>query len=298
MVVDFTSLQGAMGREYALRSGEPPAVAEAIFEQYLPRGAGDRLPATPAGTVLALADRLDSLVGLFAAGVRPSGAHDPYGLRRTALGLTSILVEGALDLDLRAAVDDAAAGLPLPVGAATWNEVLDFVLRRLEGQLRDAGQAADAVAAVLAVQGHNPRRADQALRALVAHVARPDWPVTLTAYARCARIVRGQGQDEVGPAVDPSRFEAPTEQVLLRRAGGGDRGPGADRRQRRAPRAGRPGAGHQHLLRRGAGDGRGRLTCGPTAWPWWPGWRRCRPAWRTCHSWRGSEPAPLAAMSG
>lgn len=212
MVVDFTSLQGAMGREYARLGGEAPEVAEAIYEQYLPRGAGDDVPATGPGTALALADRLDSLVGLFAVGLKPKGANDPYALRRAALGITTILAQRGLSLNLRLAIDDAASGLPVAVTDAVMADVLEFLQRRLEGQLRDAGHAADAVAAVLAAQGHDPSAAGQAVRTLEAHVVRADWMPALTAYARCARIVRGR--EDIPIAADPQGFREPAETVL------------------------------------------------------------------------------------
>ncbi len=213
MVVDFTSLQGVMGAAYARLSGEPDAVAIAIDEQYRPRGAGDAVPATGPGTALALADRFDSLVGLFAAGLRPKGTNDPYALRRAALGIIAILVERALRLDVRVAIDDAAAGLPIAVTAAVKADVLDFLRRRLAFQLRESGHAADAVAAVIATQGHDPAAAAGDVRDLEAHIARPDWGATLTAYARCARIVRGR--DDVGRDVDAARLETPAERVLF-----------------------------------------------------------------------------------
>ena len=218
MVVDFTSLQGLMGREYARRSGESEEVADAIFEQYLPRGAGDQLPVTGPGIALALADRLDSLLGLFAAGVRPTGAQDPYALRRAALGVATILVERGLQLDLADALEDVAGGLPLEVGEEARTDVLDFVRRRLEGQLRDAGRAADAVRAVLAAQGNDPWAASQSVDELERHVAADGWERTLTAYARCARIVKGLDQQALQPAgalVDESLIEEPSERQLL-----------------------------------------------------------------------------------
>ena len=118
VVGEFPELQGVMGREYARRSGEPEALASAIGELYLPAFAGDMLPATPIGRALAIADRLDSLVGLFDIGQAPSGDRDPFGLRRAALGVLRILVEGELDLDLEVLLAAAAEGycaVPLPV---------------------------------------------------------------------------------------------------------------------------------------------------------------------------------------
>jgi glycyl-tRNA synthetase len=212
MVVDFTSLQGVMGREYALRSGESEAVATAIQEQYRPSGAGDHLPATTPGTLLALADRLDSLVGLFAAGLRPSGTQDPYALRRAALGVSRILAEGDLTLDLREAVADTAALQPVEVTPEHQAEVLAFLRTRLEGQLREAGHAADAVAAVLAARGHDPAAALTAITILEQQVSRPDWTAMLTAYARCARLVRDR--DDVPSTVAEAALEEGPEQAL------------------------------------------------------------------------------------
>ena len=123
MVGEFPELQGRMGFHYATHDGEPSAVAIAIEEQYLPRHAGDRLPATPAGRALAIADRSDALTGVFALGKRPSGTKDPFGLRRAALGLLRILVEDAVDLDLTALLSRAVALQPAttsdPQGLAT-----------------------------------------------------------------------------------------------------------------------------------------------------------------------------------
>ena len=244
MVVDFTSLQGTMGREYARLSGEPAAVADALEEQYRPRGAGDDLPQTGPGIALALADRLDSLVGLFAAGVRPKGTNDPFALRRAALGITSILAGRNLSFDLAGAIDETAAGLPvtltgvesavstpedspavslpgaaLPVvlASAVKSDLLEFIARRLEGQLREAGHSADAVAAVLAIQATNPAAAAKAVEVLERAVADPQWSATLTAYARCARIVRGRGDvDDAVAAFDAARLSEPAEEQLQR----------------------------------------------------------------------------------
>ncbi len=213
MVVDFSSLQGIMGRHYAALSGEPEPVALAIAEQYLPKGAGDALPESGPGTALALADRLDSLSGLFAAGLAPKGANDPYALRRAALGITTILAERGISLDLREAVDAAAAGLPLELSGEARAQLLDFLARRLEVQLRDAGHAADAVAAVLDRLSHDPSAAATAVRALESAVAGEHWDETLTAYARCARIVRSAG--DLPQAVDAERFEEPAEGRLM-----------------------------------------------------------------------------------
>ncbi|MBN2006700.1 MAG: glycine--tRNA ligase subunit beta [Anaerolineae bacterium] len=196
MVVEMTSLHGIMGREYAKRSGESPAVTKAIFEHTLPRSAGDVLPETLPGAVLALADRLDSLVGLFAVGLAPTGSADPYGLRRAALGVAQILLAHNLSLSLHEALTEAARGMPLTVTPEALQAALDFVTGRLQGLLRapvadgGLGLAHGVVAAALAVHGENPVAARMAAQQLAVWVARDDWPVLLDNYARCVRITR------------------------------------------------------------------------------------------------------------
>jgi glycyl-tRNA synthetase len=212
MVVEMTSLQGVMGRYYALQSGEPPAVAEAIFEAYLPRFAGDRYPETPAGLVLGLADRLDTLMGLFAVGLAPTGTKDPFALRRAALGLVQNLIHWNLDFDLRQGLEAAAHGLPVAVSAEAKAECLDFIIGRLQSELLEQGYRYDVVAAVLAAQGHNPAAAARAVRELAQWVNRPDWSTILPAYARCVRITRDQRERY---AIDPERFVEPAEKHLL-----------------------------------------------------------------------------------
>jgi glycyl-tRNA synthetase beta chain len=115
LVGEFPELQGVMGRYYALHDGEPGEVCEAIREQYLPRFAGDALPETRTGMALAIADKLDTIAGIFAIGQRPSGTRDPFGLRRAALGLLRISIERRLDLDLSALIGKSLAGMPFPV---------------------------------------------------------------------------------------------------------------------------------------------------------------------------------------
>ncbi len=200
MVIELTSLQGIMGREYARLSGEPEAVANAIFEHYLPRFQGDALPASRPGLLLGIANRLDSLVGLFAVGLAPTSTADPFGLRREALGLVAALIGCAQPFDLRPALRVSAAQMPVPVGEDVLADVLAFVRDRLYGWLRSEAEVRgagrepalphDVVAAVLAEQGHDPYRAAVTARDLAELVKAPDWPDRLIAYARCKRIVR------------------------------------------------------------------------------------------------------------
>jgi glycyl-tRNA synthetase len=192
MVIEFTSLQGVMGRYYAGQSGEDGRVAMAIFEHYLPRGAGDAMPETGPGIAVGLADRLDSLVGLFAVGLAPTATADRYGLRRAALGLVQILAERQLSFSLRRAVAAAAPLQPVPVPDAVQAEVLAFIQRRFEGWLLDAGFRYDLVQAVLAEQADDPARAYQTVKAFTRWADTPEFAVLLPAYARSVRIVRDQ----------------------------------------------------------------------------------------------------------
>ena len=220
MVVEMTSLQGIMGAEYAGRSGEPREVSLAIREQYLPAGAADALPASRPGLALALADRLDSLAGLFAAGLAPTGSADQFGLRRAALGVALILTGRALDLDLRPALEAALDGLPEAVRPAAdarqplLDELLAFIRGRLRAQLLEAGYRYDVVDALLAQQSHNPIRALLGVQQLGAWVKRPDWPPILAAYARCVRITRDQ---PAGAALAPALLADPAEVELYTR---------------------------------------------------------------------------------
>ena len=211
MVIEFTSLAGVMGRYYALHSGERPEVAQAIFEHVLPRYAGDQLPERRPGIVLAAADRLDSLVGLFAVGLQPKATADPFALRRAALGLVQILAVRNVDLDLRRAISLTAALQPVPVEPRVEQEVLAFIVRRLEQWLLEQGYRHDVVQAVLAERGHNPALAARTVRELAELVETERFQRVLTAYARAARIVRGQ---ETAPTVDPAHFQQPEERAL------------------------------------------------------------------------------------
>lgn len=190
MVVEMTSLQGVMGYYYALASNEPAEVAVGIREHYLPRFNGDYLPGTSPGLVVSLADRLDTLVGLFAAGLAPTGNRDPFAQRRAALGLVQILVGRQVDFDLRQATANAARLLPVSASPATQDQVLAFIIERLRNLLLEQGQRYDIVDAVLSAQGYNPSRAVRSVSELAGWVSRGDWDSILPAYSRCVRITR------------------------------------------------------------------------------------------------------------
>ncbi len=208
MVTEMTSLQGIIGREYALRTGEAAAVATAIGEQYQP------VPQSKVGVVVALADRIDSLVGLFAAGLAPTGTKDPFGLRRAAIGTVQPLIEHDLDFDLRTAIEKSAATQPLPVSGEVQAQVLEFLTGRPRVVLTEAGIRHDVVEAVLAEQSHNPAASARAMKQLMDWVKRPNWTPLLDGYARCVRIVRSQAGDGGPRTVDEGRLVEAAEKAL------------------------------------------------------------------------------------
>ncbi len=210
MVTEMTSLQGIIGREYALRSGEQKDVADGIGEQYLP------VPKSKIGLAVALTDRIDSLVGLFAAGLAPTGAKDPFGLRRAALGVVQPLIEHGIAFDLREAVKKAAKLQPIEVKEEVQQQILDFITGRLSVVLKDVGYKYDVVDAVLAEQSDNPARAAEAVKQLQAWVEREDWQTILPGYARCVRIIRSAGVDERPLTIDDKKLVEKAERDLYK----------------------------------------------------------------------------------
>ena len=217
MVGEFPDLQGTMGRYYALAGGEPGAVADAIGEQYQPRFAGDELPATQPGQVLAVADKLDTLAGIFSIGKKPSGNRDPFGLRRAALGIVRILIERGIDVDLRAMLAKAVAEQP---DSKTPPEELSadlygFIADRLRGYFldRDTGLGVETFEAVMTRLPVSLVDFDRRLAA-VQTFARLDQAESLAAAnKRIANILRKAGDPE-GLAVSTRLFELDAEHAL------------------------------------------------------------------------------------
>jgi glycyl-tRNA synthetase beta chain len=191
MVGEFPALQGTMGRYYAERGGEAPDVAAAMEELYLPRHAGDQLPETLCGRAIAIADRLDTLVGIFAIGQRPTGEKDPFGLRRAALGVLRIMIETPLSLDLEALLQTAAASLVdrAPAEAAV-PEVFDYMMERLRAYYADREIPGDVVDAVLARRPTRPADFDQRVRAVTAFRDLPEAESLAAANKRIRNILR------------------------------------------------------------------------------------------------------------
>ncbi len=214
MVVEMTSLQGVIGAEYARRSGEPDAVAEAIEQHYRPTGAGRALPEAPAAIAIALADRADSIAGLFAVGLAPTGSADPYGLRRAAQSLVQIILGHELTLDLREVMRWAAEGQPEAIREAALqaqHDVMAFISGRLYGVLREDFEH-DVTEAVLGELAHDPAQASVHAAQLTGWVAKSGWAELLDAYARCVRITRQETQSYW---VNPEHFEAEIEKTLF-----------------------------------------------------------------------------------
>ncbi|PKQ20606.1 MAG: glycine--tRNA ligase subunit beta [Actinobacteria bacterium HGW-Actinobacteria-6] len=202
-VVEFTSLQGVMGRYYALASGEVEGVAEAILDHYRPRFAGDTLPSSLAGKLVSAADKFDTIAGIFAIGQAPTGSADPYALRRFAIGIITMMVDGGLNITFDESIASALAGytdvLPALDVEKVGSEIKAFFLGRLEGMLRDRGHAYDTVAAVLATVGDDPAGALARAEALTAVRAEADAIEDLSvAFARASKL----GKPELGCEAD------------------------------------------------------------------------------------------------
>jgi glycyl-tRNA synthetase beta chain len=190
MVGEFPELQGTMGRYYAEAEGYPSELALAIEEHYRPRFAGDSLPTTKTGQAVALADKIDTLMGIFAIEQRPTGTKDPFGLRRAALGLLRILLEGRLELDLVDLLQDAAAAQPvLKSGVA--DEVYDFIAERLKGMLlEEPGTTTEMLDAVFANRPRSPLDAVTRLQALREFLLLPEAGILAAINKRIANILK------------------------------------------------------------------------------------------------------------
>ena len=223
MVGEFPELQGVMGRYYAAHDGEADEVADALAEQYLPRFAGDVLPATGAGLALAVADKLDTLVGIFAIGQKPTGTKDPFGLRRAALGVMRILIETGVALDLRelirSALDSVTADIARlggkPPAEKLGDEIYDYMMERLRAWYLEAGNgiSTEMFDAVLDTRPASPLDFDQRLRALAAFLKLPEAAGLTAANKRIANILRKAGE-QPSPRVDPGLLADAEERQL------------------------------------------------------------------------------------
>ena len=211
MVGEFPELQGTMGRYYALNDGLGAVVADAIEDHYKPRFAGDQLPRNTAGVVVALADKLETLVGMFGIGNLPTGDRDPFALRRHALGVVRMLLEKNLPLDLNALLASAVPAFGDKIEDAS-AQLADFIYDRLAGSLRDQGYSAQEVDAVLALRPQQLAQVPQLLAAVRAFAALPEAPALAAANKRIGNILKKAG--EVDAHVNPELLYEQAEQDL------------------------------------------------------------------------------------
>jgi glycyl-tRNA synthetase beta chain len=217
MVGEFPELQGLMGKYYAQHDGEPAAVALALEEQYLPRFAGDRVPESKVGIAISLADKLDTIAGIFAIGQKPTGARDPFGLRRAALGILRTALERGVDIDLLALVNQAIRLQPVVASAEVVAEVWTYLMERLRGAyLEGSGRniTTEMFDAVIAGQPGSPLDIDQRLLALEEFLALPEAQSLSAANKRIANILRKSGEGSVG-AVVPEKLTEASERDLF-----------------------------------------------------------------------------------
>ena len=216
MVGEFDDLQGAMGRDYALNDGEDPEVAEAIFEQYLPRFSGDTVPTTDIGATLALADRLDSLVGIFSIGQQPSGSRDPFALRRASLGVLRIMLERNIDLNLIDLIAASSAQFDLGKrakisGDELEKQVLTYILDRFKSWYKEKGMKTEVFLSVAALSLSNPLDIDARVAAVHKFSLLPEATALAAANKRVSNILAKQLPEGNAAALEPSLLQDTAE---------------------------------------------------------------------------------------
>ncbi|MAA66026.1 MAG: glycine--tRNA ligase subunit beta [Alteromonadaceae bacterium] len=214
MVLEFTDLQGVMGEYYARNDGEPEEVAKALNEQYLPRFAGDSLPTGLTSCGVALADRLDSLVGLFGINQPPSGTRDPFALRRAALGVLRIIVGRELPLDLQTCCEWASEGFTNLSADDTVTPVVDYLLERFRAHYEEQGISAEVYLAVQARRPTRPLDFEQRIRAVEAFRQMPAAQALAAANKRVSNILVKQGGDTLSENIDNSLLQDDAEKAL------------------------------------------------------------------------------------
>jgi glycyl-tRNA synthetase beta chain len=215
MVGEFPELQGLMGKYYARHDGEAAAVCDAIEQHYWPRFAGDRLPESLVAVALSIADKLDTIAGIFAIGQKPSGTRDPFGLRRASLGILRILLERSADLDLYELVE-IAVGLQPVKGQNTVLDIWEYMLERLRGSYLESGSgvSTEMFDAVIAAKPRSVRDIAERLAALTQFLRLPEAASLAAANKRIANLLR-KATSELSEAVDSQRLTEPAEQALF-----------------------------------------------------------------------------------
>jgi glycyl-tRNA synthetase beta chain len=216
MVGEFPELQGVMGRYYALADGENASVADAIEQHYRPRFAGDALPDGKVATSVALADKLETLCGLFGIGQQPTGDKDPFALRRHALGVIRILIEKGLPVSVHELISEGFASFPQGMLADAQSDLQLFMLERLRSYLRDVGYTANEVESVLS---KHPTRLDQVplqLAAVRAFASLPEAASLAAANKRVANILKqAEGKGETVAQAEAAKLKDPAELELF-----------------------------------------------------------------------------------
>jgi glycyl-tRNA synthetase beta chain len=216
MVNEFAELQGIMGRYYAHKDGETSDVANAMHEQYQPGFAGDVIPAGETGKILSLADKIDTLMGIFAIGMKPTGSKDPFSLRRAALGVLRIIIEGNLNLDLKALLDQAAKGLTDKVDASeTVNDAFAYIMERLRAYYKDQNIDAETVEAVASLRPTQPLDFDHRVKAVAKFKALAEAESLAAANKRISNILK-KVEGEIVNNIDQSLFKEPQEEALYK----------------------------------------------------------------------------------
>ncbi|HHX81663.1 MAG TPA: glycine--tRNA ligase subunit beta [Pseudomonadaceae bacterium] len=214
MVYEFAELQGIMGAYYARADGEPEEVAQALNEQYMPRFAGDQLPNTATGMVLALAERLDTITGLFGIGQPPTGSRDPFALRRAALGLVRIIIEKRLPLDLGLCINTAIAGFDsLSHSENLQTQVQEFIIERLRTWYADQGIGSQLFQAVAVLQPGSPLDFDARIKAVHHFMTLPQAHALAAANKRVSNIL-AKSADTMLPPFDLALAQEPAESTL------------------------------------------------------------------------------------
>src|SRR5690606_35103615 len=215
MVGEFADMQGIAGTYYALHDGEPQEVAQAVREHYQPRFAGDALPATLTGVSIALADRLDTLVGIFGIGQLPTGSKDPFALRRAALGVLRLIVEKNFDLDLRELLQKAQSQYPqLDAQTGLVDTVLDYMIERFRAWFEDESIPAEVFMAVSAKKLSQPLDINQRVQAVFRFSQLPEAQALAAANKRVSNILAKQGGDTELPALQMSLLTEAAEKQL------------------------------------------------------------------------------------
>ncbi|MGN8157731.1 glycine--tRNA ligase subunit beta [Salinisphaera sp. RV14] len=218
MVNEFPELQGVMGAYYAELEGESEAVARALPEQYAPAGAGAAIAATPVGRCIALADRLDTLAGIFAIDKRPSGDKDPFGLRRAALGVLRTLIEAGIAIDLRHLLDTAIAMQPVDPPEDTGEALWMFHMERLRGYYVDHGVPAAHFESIVSLDIRDMQDFDRRVRAVGDFAQLPAAAVVGGAHKRIRNILRRNADADIAATADPAAMVEPAETALHDRA--------------------------------------------------------------------------------